>query len=225
MIKLNIIYDIKEKLKISSDDSDLTTEYISHLIDVKRATLIKQSYSNMTKTIPSLLYQDVCLTLEVAPLIPGMTCYGTILRTVEPLPDVLNISGREDLYLVRPIDIMATAYNQVPIERFAFLGNNRFLGRQIYTALGTDKRIYFYSAQDSYKFIENVSIKGVFESTSAAAQYSCDTACTDEYNSEYPLEGYMINEIVNLIVKELVTPTLQLPKDELNDADDERTKA
>lgn len=224
MTKLEIIYDIKEKLKITTDDAYLTTEYISHLIDVKRSTLIKQSYSNMTKTIPSLLYQDLCLTLEVAPLIPGAPCYGTILRTVEELPAVINISGREDLYIVRPVDIMAAAYNQVPIERFAFLGNNRFLGNQIYTALGTDRKIYFYSAQIDYKMIEKVSTKGVFESTSEAAKYSCDESCIDEYEAEYPLEGYMINEIVNLIVKELRQP-LQLPKDELNDADDERAKA
>ncbi len=223
MTKLEIIYDIKEKLHISSDDDTLTTEYISHLIDVKRSTLIKQTYSNLTKTIPSLLYQDVCLTLEVAPLIPGATCYGTILRTVQPLPNVLNISGREDLYLVRPIDIMAASYNQVPIERFAFLGHNRFLGKQIYTALGTDKKIYFYSAQDSYKFIEQVSIKGIFESTSEATAFSCDEACFDEYEAEYPLEGYMINEVVRLIVDELIKP-LQIPEDELNDADDDRAK-
>lgn len=224
MTKLEIIYDIKEKLNISSDDANLTTEYISHLIDVKRATLIKQSYSNLTKTLPNLLYQDVCLTLEVVPRIANAPCYGTILRTAESLPDVLNISGREDLYLVRPVDIMATAYNQVPIERFAFLGNNRFLGQQIYTALGTDKKIYFYSGQESHKFLEKVSIKGIFESTSAATALSCDTTCKDEYESEYPLEGYMVNEVVNLITKELIAP-LQLPKDELNDADDERTKA
>ena len=135
MTKLEIIYDIKEKLNIHTDDDTFTTEYISHLIDVKRSTLIKQSYSNLTKTIPSLLYQDVCLTLELVATVSGHTCYGTVLRTKDPLPNVINISGREDLYIVGPIDIFQTAYNQVPIERFPFLGNNRFLGNQIYTAI------------------------------------------------------------------------------------------
>ncbi len=217
MTKLEIIYDIKEKLKITSDDADLTTEYISHLIDVKRATLIKQSYSNLTKTLPGLLYQDLCMELEVAPLIQGMKCYGTILRTKNTLPKVINVSGREDLYLVRPLDILSAAYNQVPIERFAYLGNNRFLGNQIYTAIGTDRRIYFYSAQVDHKMIENVSIKGIFESTAEAAELSCDQSCIDDYNAEYPLEGYMVNEVVNLIVKELIQP-LQIPGDELNDS-------
>jgi len=222
MTKLEIIYDIKEKLSIHTDDDVFTTEYISHLIDVKRSTLIKQSYSNLTKTIPSLLYQDVCLTLELVATVSGHTCYGTVLRTKDPLPNVLNVSGREDLYIVGPVDIFQTAYNQVPIERFPFLGNNRHLGNLIYTAIGKDKRIYFYSAQSNHKMIETVSIKGVFESTKEASKYSCDVTCIDEYESEYPLEGYMINEIVRLITEELLKP-LQIPEDKLNDANDERS--
>lgn len=220
MTKLEIVYDIKEKLKIQSDDEVLTDEYFSHLIDVKRNVLIKQTFSNLSKPIPISLLTEVCLPLELVDSVQGMPLAGTVLRTKFAIPKVVNITGREDLITISSRDVFSVKFNLVQIERFPYLGNNKYLNNQIYTALNTDGKIYFYSGNEEYRFLTSVTGRGVFESPSLANKLSCNATC-DELDNEYPIEGYMIDDIVNLIRKDLLV-TLQTPKDETNDARDDR---
>ncbi len=220
MTKLEIIYDVKEKLQINTDDDIFTDEYIGHLIDVKRSLLIKQAFSNLSKPIPVSIMNEVCLTLEVVEVIPGMPLAGNMLRSKQILPKVINVSGREDMITVRGKDLFSIAFNSIQMERFPYLGNNRFLSNQIYVALNSDGRLYFYSVNEEFKFLTAVTGKGVFESPSEANKFLCNTAC-DELDAEYPIESYMIDDIVALIRRDL-SLTLQIPNDNKNDATADR---
>lgn len=182
--------------------------------------LIKQTFSTVTKAIPIACMSEICLNLEVVDSIPGSSICGHILRTREVVPTVVNISGREDLITVRSIDNMTTGFNSIAIERFPFLGHNRYLNNQIYTAINTDGRIYFYSKRDKFMLMSKVIARGVFESPSIANSMSCNSVC-DDLDNEYPIEGYMIDDIVSLIRKDLIV-TLQIPNDEKNDSRDDR---
>ena len=220
MTKLEIIYDIKEKLQVSTDESIFTNEYLSHLIDVKRMLLIKQTFSTVTKSIPVACLSEICLDLEVVDNIAGIASCDHILRTKQIIPTVINISGREDLITVRSIDNFTTGFNATSMERFPFLGHNKYLNSQIYTAINTDGRIYFYSKRIGFMLMSKVIARGIFESPAKANEMSCLSTC-DELENEYPLEGYMVNDIVSLIVKDLMVP-LQIPNDEKNDSTDDR---
>lgn len=227
MTKLEIIYDIREKLRIETDDEKFTNEYFSHLIDIKRMLLIKQTFSNLSKPIPIAYFSQICLDLEVANILDGCNSskFGCELRTVDKIPRVMNITGREDLISVKTIDNLSTGFNNISIERFPYLGNNKHLSNQIYTAIGIDKKIHFFSGRKGFKLMTKVVASGVFESPSEASSMSCiDGPTCDEYGSEYPIEGYMANDIVNLIAKELGITILQIPEDEINDASDDRNK-
>ena len=59
-----IIYDIRERLKITTDDMDMTDEYFAQLIHNKRSVLVKQRYGKVSKNIPDQLKQTVSLDLE-----------------------------------------------------------------------------------------------------------------------------------------------------------------
>jgi hypothetical protein len=220
MTKLEIIYDIKEKLHIDTDDDVLTDDYLSHLIDVKRMLLIKQTFSSLSKTIPIACQTEICLDLEIADSIVGAPQFGHVLRTKELMPNVINISGRENLVTIRSIDNFSTGFNSVAMERLPYLGHNKHLGNQIYTAISPEGRIYFYSNRVRFKMMTKVIARGVFESPAKANAMSCFTTC-DELDNEYPVEGYMINDIVELIRKDLIV-TLQIPKDDKNDSTDNR---
>jgi len=220
MTKLEIIYDIKEKLQVTTDDDIFTNEYLAHLIDVKRIVLIKQTFSNITKSIPVACLSEICLDLEVVDAVTGSPLFGHVLRTKQVIPTVINISGREDLITVRSIDNFTTGFNSVAMERFPFLGHNKYLNNQIYTAINADGRIYFYSKRVNFMMMSKVIARGVFESPAKANEMSCFSTC-EELDNEYPLEGYMINDIVSLIVKDLMVP-LQIPNDEKNDSTDDR---
>jgi hypothetical protein len=220
MTKLEVIYDVKEKLQISTDDDIMTDEYIGHLVDVKRMVLIKQTFSTVTKAIPVACLSEICLDLEIVDAITGSPMFGHILRTKQIIPTVMNISGREDLITVRSIDNLSTGFNAISMERFPFLGHNKYLNNQIYTAINSDGRIYFYSKRDKFKLMSKVIARGVFESPTKANEMSCLSSCNDMDN-EYPIEGYMIDDIVSLIRKDLVV-TLQTPNDDKNDSTDDR---
>jgi len=211
-----------KEYNITTDDDMFTNEYLGHLIDVKRMLLIKQTFSTVTKAIPIACVTEICLDLEVTDAIVGSPLFGHVLRTKEVIPTVINISGREDLISVRSIDNFTTGFNSVAMERFPYLGHNKYLNNQIYTAISAEGRIYFYSKRNQFMMMSKVIARGVFESPAAANAMSCFSAC-DDLNTEYPLEGYMIDDIVRLIIKDLVV-TLQIPNDNKNDAADDREK-
>lgn len=214
-----IIYDIREKLKMNSDDIDISDEYLAHLINIKRALLVKQRYTKFTKTIPEETKQIICLTLEEVSVIEGESCSGTILRSVEKLPTLMQLDNKPALIGVRTYDLRNIPINVVSIERFPYLGYNRWLSNQLFVALDSDSKIYFFSGNDQHKFLENVKVVAIFENPEEADVMSCDTSVTDcEYfDKEYTVEPHMVHDIVNLILKDLA-PTIQLPDDTLNNA-------
>lgn len=220
-----IIYDIREKLKLNSDDVDITDEYLYHLINVKRALFIRQRYKEKMKSIPTSLQIELCMPLELVDSIEGAECFGTILRSKSKLPKLVEIEGREALMNVRRYDRKHTLFNLVSKERIPFIGHNRFIDQCVYVMLDTDYRIYFVSNQLNHKLLETVRVTIIPEDPSTAEALQCEIATTAEdceiLDKEYPIETYMIGDIVSLVLKELA-PSLQIPEDTKNDADGER---
>lgn len=225
MTAREIIFDIKEKLKINSDDMDITDEYIYHLINVKRSILIRQRYKEKIKSVPTSIKTELCIPLELADSIEGVSCFGTILRSVNKLPKLVEIEGREALMNIRRLDRKHTFFNLISIERLPYVGHNSFIDQSVYVVLDTDYRIYFVSNQLNHKLLETVRVTIIPEDPEEADMLKCDqsevnTDC-EVFDKEYPVETYMVNDIVNMIVNEL-SRTLNIPEDKDNDADGER---
>lgn len=224
--KREIIYDIMERIKVNSDDMDITEEYLSHLINVKRALLIKQRFNDKLKSIPINLTQELCLELELIDNIEGESCLGQILRTKDKIPKLIDLSGKDTLLSIKTYDRKHIPFNLIPIERMPFVGNNRWLAGMIYVALDSDMRLYFMSNKDSHRLLEMIKAAGVFEDPEDATELMCeqpdnsDEPC-DPLDREFPMEDYMISDLVNMIIKELL-PTIQMPKDNKNDSDGDR---
>lgn len=223
MTKREIIYSVFEKLKILTDDSDLTEEFISSLIDSKRAMLLKQQFGKSPWDMPLQAQQEICLTLEVADAIDGVTCFGKILRSKLKLPSSVKIRGKQGPLLVRKMDRMQISINIVPIERLPFLGHNQFLANQLYAAVDYDGKLYLFSNNSSHMFLSALKVTDVFEAPDDATEMSCDTEFSyiDPWDQDYPIESAMVDPLVNIIMQEL-TKTLSLPQDNVNDAEDAR---
>ena len=216
-----IIYDIREKLKLNSDDIDITDELIAHLINVKRNLLLKQRYGKFTRTIPEGSKQIICVPLEEVNSIDGENCLGTILKSKSKIPSMLQLDNKPALLNVRTLDLMSLPINIVSIERFPYLGYNSWTSNQIFVGLDSDSNIYFHSNNVQHKFLEQVKLIAVFEDPEEADEASCNSSeddC-DYYEKEYSVEPQMVHDIVNLIVKDLA-PSVKLPDDKLNNADE-----
>jgi hypothetical protein len=215
-----IIYDIREKLKLFTDDIDIVDEYLAHLVHVKRSLLLKQRYSKLSKTIPEETKQIVCLTFEEVPSIDGQTCMGTIVKSVEKVPTLLQLDNKSALLGVRSHDLRNIPFNIVSIERFPFLGFNKWTANQIYIAIEADSYLYVYSGNIQHKFLEFAKVTGVFENPEKASELNCEDDGSCEYfDTKYSVEPHMVHDIVNMIVKELA-PSIQIPDDKLNNADE-----
>jgi hypothetical protein len=223
MTKNEIIYSVFEKLKIQSDDTDITAELVSSLVDSKRALLIKQQYGAKPWSLPIEVKQEVCVDLEVANNIDGLSCFGKILRTKIKLPNSIKIRAKEGPLNIRKHDRTQIPINIVPIERLPYIGHNSFISNMIYAAVDYDGRIYLVSNRKNHLFLESIKVTDIYEDPDTAYELECGTTAStiEAWDQDYPIESSMADPLINLIVQELAK-TLAMPEDNVNDAEDVR---
>lgn len=222
MKKIEIIYQVLEKLNIHSDDTRITEELVSNLIDLKRGMLLKQQYSRNPWHMPTMVKQELCLNLNLVDKVNGYSCAGKILAT-DVLPWSVKIKGKEGPLLVRKEDGSVLSLSIIAVERVPYLYENRYLQNIIYCTLDADGRLYIISNNNKYKFLRSIKVTDVYEEPDKAALLTCDydSSVSDEWDMEYPCEAAMIDVIVGLVIKDLM-PAVQIPADNKNDAVDDR---
>lgn len=223
--KRELIYTVFEKLKINSDDMDITEEFVSSLIDSKRAMLIKQKLDKTPWATNPEIIQEICMDLENIDVIDGMTCFGKILRTKNPLPKSIKVKGKMGPITVRRMDRVSLLINTIPLERLPFVGYNSFISAMIYAAQDYDGRLYLVSNQKNHHLLESIKVADVFETPDKASELKCitsgDIESCEPWDEDYPIEDSMKDDLINLIVREL-SPTLGIPDDSNNDSDGDR---
>ena len=241
MTKNELIYLVYDRLKISSDDTDLSPELVSFQLDATRAKFIKNQYGNKDWNIPIELKQELCLGLEVIGDVNGVDCFGTILRTTEVIPRGIKVKGSDSSILrIRTYDRKQLALNIISMDRLPYIGHNQFTAMMTYAAIDVDGRIYFLSNNKQHKFMEAIKVEGIFENpdsiwpmvcneiTAAQAATSKDLSipfrsskpCAP-WDEEYPMEGSMIDEVMDQVIKHF-SRREALPEDKLNDGEDDR---
>lgn len=222
MTPREIIYDIREKLKLSTDDIDITDEYLFHLINVKRALLLKQRFSKSSRNIPEDVKQVICVPLEKVDDMEGLCDeYHKVLKSVNQIPSTLEIGGRSSIISVRSKQITGQYLNIIPMEKMPHVGYNKYLKNQIYAALDADKYLYLKAA-NMPTLLDSVKVTAVFSDPEASYEQSCvddPSELCDFFDAQYPIEPYIVSDTVNLIVQELA-PSLKIPEDNLNNADE-----
>ena len=224
MTKRDLIFTIYELLKVSSDDTDLSEEFVSSLVDSTRAKLIKQTYGNKEWNIPIEVTQELCFQLENVASVNGATCFGTILRSTAVIPKGLSVKGANGALLsVRTYDKKQLHLNIVPVERLPFIGVNPYTSGMLYAAIDSDRKIYVVSGQRAHAMMKFVKVKGIYENPDEAFALQCDDAeVCESWDKEYPCELAMQDDIVAIIVNQLAA-RFGFPEDNTNNAEDDTT--
>lgn len=239
MTKRNIIYTVMEKLKIESDDNDISSDLISSMIDSTRAMLVKQFYSEKGWNIPVEIKQEICLALTPVDNVNGASCFGSTSRSVESLPKGISLKGVDGGMLrVKTYDRKNIQLNIVPMERIPFVGQDQFTSGLLYCAIDIDRKIYFASGNRKLMGLEVVKVDGVYESPEDAFNMRCiEYGSTGNYNTktdieivqpdnwdeEYPMELSMQDIVIETIMKSLLQ-TIALPADTTNDSTNDRSE-
>jgi hypothetical protein len=199
-----LIYDIKEYLKQYSDDNDYPNRYIEYLWNKKRSKYLRRLLNDLTRKFDEVIQQQFCMDLEL-------------------VPDLLEIRSRSGLISVGPTDFTMARFKMISLEEVPNIFHKPFaLG--IYAFLNTDGHLYIISKKDSHKLLKCVTVIGVFEDPFDVEGFfdCCDcenpTTCFPD-DAEYPIQGFLIDEIRMEIIKELV-PREQIQQDERNNSDE-----
>ncbi len=224
MDKRTIIYTVLEKLKIYSGDSKITPELISSMIDTKRAMLLKSRFSRNSWNIPIEIKQEICMSLEHVDTISGFSLAGKTIKTSESIPKSIKIRGKDGPLLVRKEDGTTIPINIIPIERLPYVGNNKWTGMLTYACTDYDGKLILTSLSDKLKFLKKIRVTNVFESPEDVYSLECkdnNYSSTEPWDMEYPVESSMVDELIEMIVKDIFN-TIRIPEDKTNDSDDAR---
>jgi len=222
MTKNEIIYTVYEKLNIQSDDTHLSEELVSSLIDTKRAMLLKQQYAKNAWHMPIEIKQEICMGLELVDRIDGYSCAGKILATSMSLPRSIKIKGKEGPLTVRKEDGAEIALSIVAIERVPYLFENKFTQHLTYCAVDFSGKLFLISKDNKHRFLKKIKVTDIFEQPDVARDLTCNLdSSLDVWDDQYPVESAMTDIIVDMVVKEL-TRSLGIPSDQINDATDDR---
>ena len=217
-----IIYFVIDTLKIISDDSHWQKEHIIWLLDKYRGMLLRQKYSDVRKEIPESNYQTICVGLQEVNSIHGLPCEGlNYMKSIRRVPVPSTIIDPR----ITSIDFFKGNFQYVNIDRFKYVGHNKWLKNQIYATIAPDKHLYLRSNNPQLFYLKMVRMTGVFEDSVATAELLClDTGkkC-DIYDVTFPLEEGLVPTLIELTVKELMG-TLYQPADKQNNAADDLSK-
>lgn len=216
-----IIYLVKDELKLLSDDSNFTEEFIMYLIDRYRATVIKQKLSDIRKSISSDVYQSITVQLEhnEGNYNPGHIT-GGVVKSVFKIPSVIDLRRLRAF----PSDDSTSYINYVSKERLQYVGNNRHTSKMIYCAIGEDNHLYLKSQSPSLLSMDSLKLESLYQSPIEAYKFDLtnkgDTITIEDIDCDCHIESSLIMNIVDMIVKEL-SKGIYLPEDDENNAKDD----
>lgn len=216
-----MIYDVKERLNIYSDDNTFSDEHIAFMIKQKRAKLLKYYISNLRKEVSFDAKQEICLNLEYVDCKQGID----MLQSKESLPSIIETTGRNLIQNISLPSLASKWINVIGYERIPYLTGGRFNGKQIYITVSPDRKVLVYSLAGNHLLLEQLKAFILAEDPEEAEKLSCNTDDTcDFYDKPYPNEASLNDQIKNEIVQEL-TMKYRIPVDLSNDTNDNTANA
>jgi hypothetical protein len=226
-MKLNkIIFDVRTAIKDTVDDQKFSDRYITFLYGIKRSKYLRNDANNLQRTIDNSTLQKFCIEMEEVSINDcnfEAEC-DTIMRTKTKIPVPLELHLKSAITEVKPSTKITKPFNFVLRDRAIWSKYSAF-PQSIYAFLDTDNYVYLVSESETVKLIDCITITGIFEDPLELQNYrnccGCTTPkpCFNEDETEYPLQSHHIDSIRLEIIQNLIG-TIQLPSDEINDAND-----
>lgn len=217
-----MIYDVKERLNVYSDDTTFSDEHIAFMIKQKRAKLLKYYISNLRKEVSFDAKQEICLNLEYVDCKEGID----MLQSKESLPGIIETTGRNLIQNISLPSLASKWINVIGYERIPYLNGGRFNGKQIYITVGPNRKVLVYSLAGNHLLLEQIKAFILAEDPEEADALSCNDngEVCDFYDKPYPNEASLNDQIKNEIVQEL-TLKYRIPVDLSNDVNDNTANA
>ena len=225
MSKINeLIYSVREAVKETIDDTEISDSYILYLYGIKRSKFIRQQINSFQRVIDITVQQTLCIDTEVVDANEcGVESCDVLVRSSKPLPDLIQLNDKSAIIKVGAPNRISRPFNFVKREKAVYSKNSPF-PNSIYSFLHTDNHIYLTSSSEAVKLIDCITVIGVFENPLDLREFNDCCGCnkTDKCftdDSEYPLQSHLIDvcreEVINDILR-----TKQIVEDKNNNSND-----
>ena len=218
----HVVYMIMDYLKLSSDDSYFTPDHIIFLLNKFRAYVLKSKYENSAQSPSDSNYQTLKLNLEEVDRIEGFPNEGKYLRSVDSIPDTLDIGS----YLLSGADLFSGDLCKVSPSRFKYVGFNKWMRNISYVTHGSGGKLYFKSCNPMLYYLREGYYRAIFNDPLEAAALADDVNVDENGNLcdplevEFPLEDNLLPLVMQYVVKDLSGAAYK-PKDDENNASDD----
>ena len=213
-----MIYMVRDLLKLSSDDSYITSQHILFMLEKFRAYVLKSKYEDDEASVPDTNKSEITVELE---LVNDNLGYSGIplLRSKEPLPSDMIF----DYITVRTNKLTGNPnIVYVPFSRFPYVGNNKYLKNIIYWTIDDDDYILVKSCSPLFEYLREFKIEGVFESPMKVAEREC--SCKGLEINYDDVDFCLEDDLVQLVVQYVMNTfqnSIYKPQDEDNNTNDD----
>lgn len=213
-----MIYMVRDLLKISSDDSYITSQHILFMLEKFRAYVLKSKYEDDEASVPDTNKSEITVELE---LVSDNLGYSGIplLRSKEKLPSDMIF----DYITVRTNKLTGNPnIVYVPFSRFPYIGNNKYLKNIIYWTIDDEDYILVKSCNPLFEYLREFKIEGVFESPMKVAEREC--SCKGLEVNYDDVDFCLEDDLVQLVVQYVMNTfqnSIYKPQDEDNNTNDD----
>lgn len=198
---------------VSSDDDLLSLRQIGFWVINTRALLIRQDLEKKRSISENIVQSLGCVPVA---WVDSSECCGLstnckILRTIDKIPQPVEIGMRDLITRVGPVDISKPGYSLIPYNRSPFVSTRYNIPDAFYH----DGYVYVLNAP----FVEYINIQGVFEDpTEVAAFKNCDGSPCYSDDDSFPISAHMIEAMKQMIIQVNIKTILTVPVDYSGDA-------
>ncbi len=199
-----------------ANSESISEDQVSFWIDNTRARLIRNDIEKGHSLNPALVQSLGCVEIALVDQseCPCQVVGCSILRSVLPIPNAIEVYHNTLITRVGPVQISSLEYSVISFEQASWIGNNPYT-KKITRAFFHNGYLYLISKNRAIKYI---NIQGVFEYPEDVANFTtCDgDVCYDE-NSDYPIANYMIEDLKKMILDTDFKIAVSSPTDKTGD--------
>lgn len=207
MTRRQLIYDIREKLDLYSNQDEWTDEYLGYLIDLKRCMLLRERINGNRKFNAEAAKQLIEVPIKMKEKITGLN-YVHIAASTMHIPKLLSY---DEYIRIETRELDNYNINLINDKQFQFTGYNKYIRNQIYATIDIDDVLKMKSDNGIEKNIRHVILEGIFEDIESAHNMSARYRNQSLDEVEYPLEQRLQMLAVELVIKEDLAPFIKQP--------------
>jgi len=224
-----LIFDTMELIRGNQigDDVEVSEDQVLYQWNNQRALWLRNEFNKPGRTIDPFLEQDLgCLKLTEADAADCCEIQTgcTVLRTELKIPKTIELHSGPAITRVGPVHKLTVPFTFDNYQKVIYTANGKYTGKKgVFTFLLNDY-MYLVSKDPKAQLLDYINVRGVFANPTDLSAFACEdgSACFS-YDDEYPINNWMIPYIKEQVLQQFGM-SLQIPKDDANDAKEDLAK-